>query len=333
MIKSEDISVIVQGRVCPITDACISSFRHFLPNAEIILSTFEDANTSNVECNKIIKSQDPGSYYYINSEKKENNVNRQIISTMAGLKVATRKYTFKLRTDFKLTGNSFLDFWDKFEKTNKNHQLFSHKILACCYFARNPTSNYYSLLFHPSDIAFFGQTSDLINLFDIPLMKKEEEIYYTNKKGIFRNKYTPEQHIFVNCIKKNGHLINFESQYDNTTENIEQTERYFASNFIFLDWEQFNLQPPNKFKNTQQNHYPSCITHIEWQKLYKKYVDSTITIPHNDKQRKKLKQIEIKTKFIMFIARVATLPFFRKSHKKLRQKIRSKIATSLGRLT
>jgi hypothetical protein len=59
--------------------------------------------------------------------------------------------------------------------------------------------------FHPSDIAFFGRTEDLLTLFDIPLMT-EAEAYWDKKNARF-NRYVPEQHIFINCLRKKGKVV------------------------------------------------------------------------------------------------------------------------------
>ena len=76
--------------------------------------------------------------------------------------------------------------------------------------------------------------------------------------------------------------------YDDSNPNaIEQTEHYFASNFVFLDFEQFNLNPTKDTFSLQK--YPlnfgSCYTHNEWLGLYKKYVDENIKLPQKDEVR------------------------------------------------
>ena len=61
----------------------------------------------------------------------------------------------KLRSDFILTGNDFLQFWNEFLNFDRTYQIFEHKLLACTYFARNPSSDM-PFPFYPSDLAFFG---------------------------------------------------------------------------------------------------------------------------------------------------------------------------------
>ena len=62
VINSKDISVVVQGAVDPIlTTQCLTSIRKHLPQAEIILSTWEDEIVSGLSYDKVILSQAPAS--------------------------------------------------------------------------------------------------------------------------------------------------------------------------------------------------------------------------------------------------------------------------------
>ena len=322
-ISSKDISVVVQGAVDYIyTSQCLESIRRNLPDAEIILSTWKETETKDLIFDKLILNDDPGFFYYSDRPgEKKNNINRQIISTFAGLKECSRKYALKIRTDFIINGNSFLDFFSKYHEYDKKYKVFSHKILSCCYFARNPRSNM-PFPFHPSDIAFFGKVDDLLNLFDIPLMTEKEAFWDTTNSRF--NRYVPEQHLLIKCLEKNNrdikcHYYNNVSQY-----NIEETERYFASNFIFLTFEQFNLMPTKStfFVNVHPNSFLSCYTHIGWMKLYRKYVDHQVTVPEFDEEKDRIKKLYKKYKKYRFISNICALPFRNKAK---RRDIRNKI--------
>lgn len=324
MPNFSDITVIIQGAVYEgITDKVISSVRQYLPEAHIIFSTCDTVLSGNLQgYDELVISPDPGSYTYANRPgEKENNINRQIVNSIAGLKLTKTKYALKLRSDFILTGNDFLNFFDKFPSVDNRYQVFEHKILSCCYFARNPNSDM-PFPFHPSDLVFFGLTKDLTKLFDIPLMTKEQA--YWNLKDRHQYQYVPEQYLFVNCLRKNGFEANCNFYNDCRPEGIEQTERYFASNFIFLDFEQFNLL---HYKNTfsmkvHPNAFMSCYTHIEWQKLYKKYVDSKIKLPLIDNQRLQIQRLYRNYKKYRFLSNICAWPFRNKAK---RREIRNKI--------
>ncbi len=325
-IGSANISVIVQGAIDrQLTSKCLQSIRNYLPSAEIILSTWEETDTNGLDYDKLVLNKDVKTYF--NSDKpgeKVNNVNRQIISTLSGLRAATREYALKIRTDFILKSANFLEYFDMYNKSDSKYSVFKHKILSCTNFARNPRYDEYKYLFHPSDIAFFGLCKDLINLFDIPLMSKADARYH--KVGDFRyNRYFPEQYLWVNCLRKNGHRIQFNRFKVPSEKLIIETEKYFVSNFIFLSWNQLGLVPPARFTNIlnrTEYDYISCITHSEWVKLYKTYLDKNVKVPQ-DGLRNNLILLHKTEKHCKTIARIFVLFMFAfpKSRRKLRNYI------------
>ena len=116
MINSKDISVVVQGPIrTDITSKCIKSIRQFLPDSEIILSTWKNEDISQLDYDKLVLCDDPGATLLCVKHKKQiyNNMNRQLVTVKEGLKLANRKYVLKLRTDLILTNANFLDFWNK----------------------------------------------------------------------------------------------------------------------------------------------------------------------------------------------------------------------------
>ena len=56
-IKSANISVVVQGAIGTNTEQCLQSVRRFLPSAEIVLSTWVGADTTNLDYDKLIDKQ------------------------------------------------------------------------------------------------------------------------------------------------------------------------------------------------------------------------------------------------------------------------------------
>lgn len=324
-IKSANISVVVQGAIGTNTEQCLQSVRRFLPSAEIVLSTWVGADTTNLDYDKLILNDDVETQFYsTNPGEKVNNVNRQIVSTLSGLRAATHKYVLKIRTDFILKSAEFVEYFDLYNKSDSAYSVFKHKILSCTNFARNPRHDMYQYLFHPSDIAFFGLRTDLINLFNVPLMSKSDAVYH--KIGTFRyNRYVPEQHIWVNCLRKNGHNIRFNRFLPPSEKLIVDTEKYFVSNFIFLSWNQFGLVPPTKFANIlnyADYDYISCITRSEWVKLYKTYLDKNIEIP-KDELRKNLTLLRKSEHRCKNVAQILVLFMFAfpKSRRKLRKHI------------
>ena len=277
MIESSEISVVIQGAFNnTITPKTIDSVKRYLPKAEIILSTWEGTSVpEGLSVDKILLNKDPGCYSYNNGPKtKKNNVNRQIVSTLSGLKTVKRKYTLKIRTDFILTGNNFLNYFDKYKEVNPKWQVFEKKLIACSFFTRIP--EIYHKPFHLSDLIFFGLTKDILKLFDIPLMPRNEEFVVEYQKYLW-NKFVPEQYIFCSCLKKNKIPFKAEHTNDLSKENIEQTHNYFANNFVFLSFKQYNIIPADSIVDIQHE-YHKCYTLIRWEKLYRKYVKQDFVI-------------------------------------------------------
>jgi hypothetical protein len=317
MIKS-DITFIIQGDITPNINRQIAEIKKCFPQSSVVVSTSTGIHNCEVveNADRIIMSKDPGFFYYSDRPgEKVNNINRQIVSTLAGLKACHTKYAFKLRSDFFLTGNSFLEYFESFPKSDENYKIFEHKILSCCYFARNPQSDM-PFPYHPSDLAFFGKTSDLLKLFDIPLMTAEEAYWdVTNSRF---NRYVPEQYLFINCLRKNGLEVNCNFYNDCSKENIEATERFFASNFIFLTFEQFNLKPTTQTfsMKVHPNAFKSCYTHIDWQRLYQKYVDTSLNVPLIDEERLKIEKCYKNYRKYRFLSNLCALPFRNKAKRR-----------------
>jgi len=323
VINSKDISVVVQGAVSEKTPECLKSIRTSLPDAEIVLATYINTDINGLDYDKAALIEDPGSYPYSNhpNSSRPNNINRQIKTTLEGLKTATRKYAFKLRSDFLINGCGFLDYFDKFPKSDPDYKIFKYKILSCVFFARNPHNHH---PFHPSDIAFFGLREDLINLFDIPLMTKDESTAY-EANGYSYCQYVPEQHLWIKCLLKNGKTTGLKHQRDVNDKNAADSEKYTASNFIYLDWNQFNLTAPTHLKTFAYNDFNDTITHVEWRTLYKQYVDNAHEIPEKDETRDYINSF----RSYRLLANIITFLIpFKKTRRKLRRKILERMTAS-----
>ena len=112
------ISFIVQGPVINTeaitTIQVVDSIRFFYPSAEIILSTWENENTTGIGYDKIVINKDPGCFQ--RNDGLLINVNRQIVSTYEGLKVAENNFVVKLRTDTKIISNGIFEVLSKLKE-------------------------------------------------------------------------------------------------------------------------------------------------------------------------------------------------------------------------
>lgn len=282
MIKSEEISVVVQGNIdLKYIETCLTSIRHVLPKAELILSTWiEDKkklNSLNLNCDKYVFSKDPGAELLNKESKSTNNINRQIISTQKGLAVATRKYILKYRSNMSLLSNNFLYFY---EKHSENADFFKQKLLVVDYYTRNP--RIINMPFHPSDWIIFGLSEDVKKYYNISLQSKDEVLWFKNHKNtsnLFKSVYalySPEQYICISFLKKYIR-IKCKSYYDASEKNIEITEMFLAKNMIVIDSKKngiiFLKYSPNRYFEKS-----TLLTYNDWYFLNKKYNERLVFI-------------------------------------------------------
>lgn len=169
MICDIDISVVVQGPIVTKAEGrneewtrfTCQSVRKYLPRAEIILSTWDGSNIEGIDYDLLIQSEDPGgvlSYYNgYNQAAVMNNINRQIVSTRAGIEVSTRKYIMKLRSDSVVLNANFLKWYEKYGEKEERIATLE---------PRNPYGifkNQYSLC----DFWFFGPREKVFSLWDL----------------------------------------------------------------------------------------------------------------------------------------------------------------------
>ena len=261
MIKSNEISIVVQGAINKTeTLASLKNIRKYLPDSEVILSTWEGSDVSFLDglYDILILNKDPGAGYYYKTDKevKYNNLNRQLVSTQEGLKRATKKYAMKVRSDIILTSDKFLNFFDKYPKRNGEYKLFEHKIIAsavCSRFVMNDCAagnriDETKMAFHVSDWWFFGLKNDLELYFGVPLVQEPE---FSNFYKLEQNKdkfnpyiyleesyvqFSPEQYYAIKSFQNKFNNIKIEHAGDVSDEQFEFSRKLLANNFIFLEY-------------------------------------------------------------------------------------------------
>ena len=151
IIKKMDL--VLQGPYWEFTDKIIESYLTVPFVNNIILSCWADSTVSDYVFNNprviLFKNQYP-------IQNGTNNKNLQIVSSFNGLKRVTTKLSAKMRTDQRYTNESMMVMYDYYQKHKKENLIF-----VAGMFLNHP--------FSPRDHLFWGETKDLINLFDIPL--------------------------------------------------------------------------------------------------------------------------------------------------------------------
>lgn len=290
-IKYNDISVVVQGAVHDkdSTKKCLNSVRKYLPDAEIILSTWEGSDVSDLEYDKVVYSKDPGCYFCDDLLNVPLNLNRQIVSTQNGLKEASRKYVLKLRTDFYLLNDNFLKYWDKFSLQNDEYRLFSHRLIVSSIYSREYSyTTKRPILFHPSDFFIFGLNEDMKKYLGETRLATDEELggwrfKYPNRLPYYQSthRYTAEQYICFSCVKKYFPEILYEDWTDYNSTNLAQSQKFMANNFIFLDVEQSGITSEKHTRTLKETDFYGI---IDYKTFYARYA----SIFEKDETKKQL---------------------------------------------
>lgn len=195
-----DITVLIQGKLIvgtkKSTEFIVKTIRRRYPNIKIVLSVWKDDTISPYlkENCKVIQSSDPGAVRNWKSAKP-NNVNRQIISTLNGLRFVKTDYVVKIRTDFWIDIKTVARLFDKLKPSQD-------AVLISGITTKNPlreTNGY----FHFCDWLYFGKTERVIEFFDIPLF--DSSLY-----SHLPFEVAPEQHLSFSWLVNKSILSSVE---------------------------------------------------------------------------------------------------------------------------
>lgn len=259
MINSRDISIIVQGPILTddqfgatteMTKLVCYRLKNLFPESELILSTWEGENVKGIMYDKLVFNKDPGaSWFDFYNHNNLNNCNRLIVSTLAGIKLASRKYVLKVRSDLFLVSKRFLKYFDKFPLYNEEFKFVKSRILAFSMWSiRGHKTPDFTMLkpYHISDWVYFGYKEDVLNLYDISLINNVEfSQWFLHKSKPFHDvapqvlwRMPPEQYITSSFLKKYID-INLEHTADDTNNNQIKSAQLLMNAFIVLDQTQY----------------------------------------------------------------------------------------------
>lgn len=285
-ISSSDISVVVQGPILSapegrsadgLTARCLESIRCHLPDAEIILSTWKGSDTRGLMYDLLVESDDPGAQVCHSRVTLFNNVNRQIVSSRAGIMRANRPYVVKVRSDILFTGIGFLAYFAKYSYRSDQMRFLKERVLNCTVYAKNP-HRHFPFPFHPSDWFFFGLREDLLAIWDIPLAQEPEmsqwfETHPRPVPDLFPHlllRYLPEQYIWITFLSK-FIKIGLAFPWERSLRAIDISEQSFANNLVFLEPQRIGIRSL-KHRLTLDD-WASVYSLSEWERLYRRYCD------------------------------------------------------------
>jgi len=299
MIQYDQISFVVQGPFeADRTPLTIKSIQKVFPGSPIIFSTWEGTKIPEdiAAAVELVFNQDPGSHSRSEDPKsKPNNVNRQIVSSHAGLQAVQTDYAVKIRTDFLVLNNNFLQVFGTYQAFNEEYRVFEERVVVPMFGTRLPYGKHYNLPYHVSDFTVFGRTTDLRKLYDIPLVTEEEFTYMLHHTELKRetysiNRYNAEQSILLGCLRKQGKDIRFEYSTQIDAEIEAESYQYLINNFIPLSFTKYGIVPQKEHLFPVNNllKYTDYITEMEWVRLYEAYTSDRVEGKSKDRERKLL---------------------------------------------
>jgi hypothetical protein len=259
-IDSSEISIVIQGRFIAEgegsvdvaeTNHVVDTWRHLLPDAQIIVSTWEQPQHVSSAVDAIVISQDPGVTVPKCAINLLNNVGRQILSTKAGLKKADRQFAIKTRTDIKPLGTGFISLFLEERPRHSGYQLFDMPVVTCTFCTLDPKMTRMSM--HVSDIFHFGMTPDLLKLWDIPVppalsVDSLKHDYGFDHFGMIVKAadclLRPEQYIFLKLIQITRPEIQLIHSFDENLQARREGECYLFNNFTVRPAEDVGVRLP-----------------------------------------------------------------------------------------
>jgi len=246
------VSVVIQGPLfrgrwpARGIDACIASVRRHLPGAEVVVSTWREENTTGLDVDQLVISDDPGCF--VDYSGNMINVNRQLVSTLAGIRSAARPYVMKIRADLNLTSAAFANMGQAGSAPGES-RFFKEPITLSTLFIRNPA--WFPMLYHVSDLVQFGRREDMLTFWEQPVFSEDElchlqprKNFLGNYQGFSRLRMNAEQVLMVGMLRKHGLRIELDHPCQVRTADLDQWERILSRNFHVLDYENAGIDFP-----------------------------------------------------------------------------------------
>lgn len=273
----ELVTFVIQGPTIPVSryavEITIASIRAFFPTSCVIVSTWHGQPTHNLTADDVILSEDPGPITD-GSSTVLNNINRQIVSTRAGLRRVRTPFAAKVRSDALITGRGFVTLATAFPFRRTQGRMFERRIVIPREFTRSPRS-LVPMAYHPSDLFHFGLTSDLQFYWDAPLIEADRlKAFILDKPpkhwfSMFDNfRYTTEQYLFLSALaRKELHpdLTHYSEIDDRITE---QSEYLLFNNFIPCEGSVLGVQHIKFQSRAQRSLAEDCLGLREFASWY-----------------------------------------------------------------
>lgn len=268
-----------------ITTKCLKSVREHLPGATIILSTWPDQDLTGLDYDELVISADPGPN--IRNMRPDGtpqwyNNNRQIVSSLEGLKRVKTQYAVKLRSDNFLVSNGFVALHQKYKQRSEQDRFLRERVVVSDVFTRKYAKGF-PVAYHVSDFFYFGLTEDVLALWNFPLFNNFEPTANEPISHGYPNFMTDcTQALFLGALQQFDPSIRLNHLLDNDEEILKRSNRIIANNLIVAPIDKLGLGLCQKFLGTARvSRISGRVAHLqffEWQQLYKEICDPNFKI-------------------------------------------------------
>ena len=276
-MKTSDITVVFQGAFKPYIPRdglpfaeILKRTRNSLPGARILLSAWEDSDVpEGMGVDDVVLSKDPGALAPLKlTDNKVNNVNRQIVSTRAGMKAVRTRYAVKLRTDCFLEHAGFIDYF----QTQLKRDAYRKRIVSSAFFTLD-TTVFERIPYHVSDWFQFAEADVLRAYWSAPLMTPQAGRYYEAHEHApssniferrFRAEYAVEQHIAMHYARQLGYVCPTYLN-DISPPVLRDYERFLARETLIIDpWQIGLVFPKYQWIGGSTLQRINNIMHLDW---------------------------------------------------------------------
>lgn len=266
-LSSSDVSVVVQGPVVGgpeeppelrYTVRCLRSVRQAMPDAEIILSTWRGSDLSDLDADRVVVSDDPGPTAPRDPTHVANNVNRQVVTTRAGLEQATRAVAIKLRSDMLMEHDGALRLFRGWPDRGEQFRILQERILVPTFYTFNPRRVYARFPYMVSDWYQVGLRDDLVEVWATPHWDPKFEWL------LGRRIVASEQWIWMSFLNRHD-----ADAFVGRRDVVEHSELALVNNAVVLEAEDLGVR---MLKFTPHlGHQTAVYTHGEWRRLYTRH--------------------------------------------------------------
>lgn len=279
-IHARQLSIVVQGELSDATTEALGAYRSQVPEAQLILSTYEHRAQiahelqSDGMVDDVVLSPDPGPLPpTVRSQTAgDNNLNRMLVTTQAGLATANRPFALKVRSDALVDPRRVMTRWAA--------EGEDQRLLFASRYTRHPFGiNGY--LFHVSDWISFGRTERSRRYWQAPLMDLGNATHFehapmpdegTATAQRFRARLSQEQWICAYYAKSLGYSVPTRlAQRD--SHLVQQYIRFLANECIVCDRETLGLDL-TKHRRSFDSLFQrvDCLSESDWHGLHADWI-------------------------------------------------------------